>query len=104
MTIRVVIVDDEPLARLAVEVRLARRDGFTLVGQFGDGDSACQGIAALKPDLLFIDVEMPGKTGLEVLASLPSAQRPMAILLTATTVSRSRPFNWRPSITCSTGR
>jgi two-component system LytT family response regulator len=83
MNIRVVIVDDEPLARLAVKVRLARRDGFELVGEFGDGDSAYQGIAALKPDLVFVDVEMPGKTGLEVLAALPSAHRPMAILLTA---------------------
>ena len=83
MNIRVVIVDDEPLARLAVKVRLARRDGFELVAEFGDGDSAYQGIVALRPDLVFVDVEMPGKTGLEVLAALPSAHRPMAILLTA---------------------
>jgi two-component system LytT family response regulator len=83
MTIRVVIVDDEPLARLAVKVRLARRQGFTLVGEFGDGASAYEGIVALKPDLVFVDVEMPGKSGLEMLAALPPAQRPMAILLTA---------------------
>lgn len=83
MTIRVVIIDDEPLARLAVKVRLARRDAFELVGEFGDGASAYEGIVALKPDLVFVDVEMPGKTGLEVLAALPPAQRPMAILLTA---------------------
>jgi len=83
MTIRVVIVDDEPLARLAVKVRLARHAGFALVGEFGDGDSAYQGIVTLKPDLVFVDVEMPGQSGLEVLAALPPAQRPMAILLTA---------------------
>ena len=83
MTIRVVIVDDEPLARLAVKVRLARRDAFTLVGEFGDGTSAYDGIVALRPDLVFVDVEMPGKSGLDVLAALPPAQRPMAILLTA---------------------
>ena len=83
MNIRVVIVDDEPLARLAVKVRLARRNGFELVGEFGDGDSAYAGITALRPDLAFIDVEMPGRTGLAVLAALPAAQRPMAILLTA---------------------
>ena len=83
MNIRVVIVDDEPLARLAVKVRLARRDGFELIAEFGDGDSACEGIAALRPDLVFVDVEMPGKTGLDMLAALPSAHRPMAILLTA---------------------
>lgn len=83
MNIRVVIIDDEPLARLAVKVRLARRSGFELVGEFGDGDSAYAGIVALRPDLAFVDVEMPGKTGIEVLAALPPAQRPMAILLTA---------------------
>lgn len=83
MNIRVVVIDDEPLARLAVKLRLARRSGFELVGEFGDGDSAHAGIAALRPDLVFVDVQMPGKSGLEVLAALPLAQRPMAILLTA---------------------
>lgn len=60
MSIRVVIVDDEPLARLAVKVSLARRIGFELIGEFGDGDSAYAGIAASRP-----------------------ARRSMAILLTA---------------------
>jgi two-component system, LytTR family, response regulator len=83
MKIRVVIVDDEPLARLAVKVRLAQRGAFDLVGEFSDGASAYEGIVTLKPDLVFVDVEMPGKSGLEVLAALPPAQRPMAILLTA---------------------
>jgi two-component system LytT family response regulator len=83
MSIRVVIVDDEPLARLAVKVRLARHDGFELVGEFGDGDSAYDGILALKPDLVFVDVEMPGKSGLDLLSALPPALKPMAILLTA---------------------
>jgi two-component system LytT family response regulator len=83
MNIRVVIVDDEPLARLAVKVRLARCSAFELVGEFGDGASAYEGILSLKPDLAFVDVEMPGKNGIEVLAALPPAQRPMTILLTA---------------------
>ncbi len=83
MSIRVVIIDDEPLARLAVKLRLAQRSGFELVGEFGDGDSAYAGIAALRPDLAFVDVQMPGKSGLELLAALAPTQRPMAILLTA---------------------
>lgn len=83
MSIRVVIVDDEPLARLAVKVRLAPRGAFELVGEFGDGDSAYEGIAMLRPDLAFVDVDMPGRTGLDMLAALAPAQRPMAILLTA---------------------
>jgi two-component system LytT family response regulator len=81
--IRVAVVDDEPLARLAVKVRLAQRSEFTLVAEYGDGDSAAAGIATLRPDLVFMDVEMPGKSGIEVLAALPPAQRPMTILLTA---------------------
>jgi two-component system LytT family response regulator len=83
MTIRVAIVDDEPLARLAVKVKLAGRSEFVLVAEYGDGDSALKGIAALRPDLVFMDVEMPGRSGLDVLAALAPAQRPMAILLTA---------------------
>jgi two-component system LytT family response regulator len=81
--IRVAIVDDEPLARLAVRVRLTQREGFEVVAEYGDGDSAAAGLAALRPDLVFIDIEMPGKSGLEVLAGLPRDIRPMAILLTA---------------------
>jgi two-component system LytT family response regulator len=81
--IRVAIIDDEPLARLAVKVRLAQRSEFTLVAEYGDGDSAAAGIAALRPDLVFMDVEMPGRSGIEVLAAMAPSQRPMAILLTA---------------------
>jgi two-component system LytT family response regulator len=83
MSIRVVIVDDEPLARLAVKLRLAQRSGFELVGEFRDGNGAYEGIAALRPDLAFVDVEMPGRSGLDMLAALSPGQRPMAILLTA---------------------
>jgi two-component system LytT family response regulator len=80
---RVAIVDDEPLARLAVKVRLARHADLELVAEYGDGDSAAAGLAAIRPDLVFVDIEMPGRSGLDVLAALPRAQRPMAILLTA---------------------
>lgn len=83
VNIRVVIVDDEPLARLAVKVRLARYGGFELLAEYGDGDSAFAGIEMLRPDLVFVDVEMPGKSGIELLAAFSPALRPMAILLTA---------------------
>lgn len=81
--LRVAIVDDEPLARLAVRTRLERRPGFAVVAEYGDGDSAARGLAELRPDLVFVDVRMPGRSGLETLAALPRATRPMAILLTA---------------------
>jgi two-component system LytT family response regulator len=80
---RVAIVDDEPLARLAVKARLARHADLELVAEYGDGDTAAAGLATLRPDLVFVDVEMPGKNGLDVLASLPRPARPLAILLTA---------------------
>jgi two-component system LytT family response regulator len=80
---RVAVIDDEPLARLAVKVRLAQRPGFEVVAEYGDGDAAAIGLPVLRPDLVFVDVEMPGKSGLEVLAALPQESRPMAILLTA---------------------
>jgi len=81
--IRVAIIEDEPLARLALKVRLAQHGSFEVVAEYADGDSAAQGLPLLRPDLVFVDVEMPGRSGLEVLASLPRTERPMAILLTA---------------------
>jgi two-component system, LytTR family, response regulator len=81
--IRVAIVDDEPLARLALKVRLAQQPGFELVAEYGDGDAAVAGLRAVRPDLVLVDVEMPGRSGLEVLRALPRAARPMAILVTA---------------------
>jgi two-component system LytT family response regulator len=80
---RVAIVDDEPLARLAVKARLARRADVEVVAEWSDGEAAAGGISALRPDLLFLDVEMPGRSGLEMLAALPPRERPMTILLTA---------------------
>lgn len=81
--IRVAIADDEPLARLALKTRLAQQPDFELVAEYGDGDAALAGLAALRPDLAFVDVDMPGRSGLEVLRALPRDSRPMAILVTA---------------------
>jgi two-component system LytT family response regulator len=81
--IRVALVDDEPLARLAVKARLARHADIALVAEYGDGVTAAAGLAAVRPDLVFVDVEMPGRNGLDMLAALPRAERPLAILLTA---------------------
>jgi two-component system LytT family response regulator len=81
--IRVALVDDEPLARLAVKARLARHADIALVAEYGDGATAVAGLATVRPDLVFVDVEMPGRNGLDMLAALPRAERPLAILLTA---------------------
>lgn len=79
----VAVVDDEPLARSGVIARLAGWADVVVEGEYADGAAALAGLEARKPDLVFIDVQMPGLSGLEVLAALPPAQRPLAILLTA---------------------
>jgi two-component system LytT family response regulator len=81
--LRVAIVDDEPLARLAVRARLARHADCAIVAEYADGASAAAGLAAERPDLVFIDIDMPGQSGLDVLGGFTPARRPMAILVTA---------------------
>ena len=81
--IRVCVVDDEPLARRGVLSLLAAFDDLQVVGEYEDGTTALAGLQAQPPDLVFMDVQMPGMTGLDVLATLSPQQRPLAILLTA---------------------
>lgn len=59
-TIRTVIVDDEPLAREGLRVRLTREPDIEIVGEANDGVSAVEAIEGLTPDLVFLDVQMPG--------------------------------------------
>jgi two-component system LytT family response regulator len=80
---RVLIVDDEPLARRGVGVRLRKRTDIEIVGECGDGLSAVEKILDLSPDLVFLDVQMPGMDGFEVLRSLPEENLPSVIFLTA---------------------
>lgn len=82
-SLRVALIDDEPVARLGVRAALARFPGFECVAEFGDGDSAREGLAAVHADLLVVDVQMPDLSGLDLLASWPPTQRPLAILHTA---------------------
>lgn len=77
------IVDDEPLARRGVGVRLRQFPDIEVVGECGDGTSAVEGILRLQPDLIFLDVQMPGVDGFEVLRALPSERLPAVIFLTA---------------------
>jgi two-component system LytT family response regulator len=80
--IRVAVVDDEPLARSGVLTRLRAEPDITVVAECHDGDA----LAALRKDAVdvaFVDVQMPGLSGLDALATIPAAERPLAILLTA---------------------
>jgi two-component system LytT family response regulator len=76
------IVDDEPLARRGVALRLADFD-VEIVGECADGKSAVQKVLDLSPDLVFLDVQMPGMDGFEVLRALPEERVPLVIFLTA---------------------
>ena len=80
---RALIVDDEPLARRGVILRLGKHKDVEVVGECGDGDSAVQRILELSPDVVFLDVQMPGMDGFEVLRALPSGNLPAVIFLTA---------------------
>ena len=80
---RVLIVDDEPLARRGVRVRLRKCADIEIVGECGDGLSAVEKILDLSPDVVFLDVQMPGMDGFEVLRSLPEEKLPSVIFLTA---------------------
>jgi two-component system LytT family response regulator len=65
-TLRVVIVDDEPLARQRIEDLLAKEPNVEIAGIARDGNEAVDVIRDLRPDLVFLDVQMPGRTGVEV--------------------------------------
>ena len=80
---RVLIVDDEPLARRGVSLRLKTAPDIEIVGECADGPTAVKTIIALAPDLLFLDVQMPGMDGFEVLRLLPPGKLPAVIFVTA---------------------
>ena len=73
--LRVLIADDEPLAAERLQLLLARADGAQLVGTASDGDSAINLTEALHPDLLLLDIAMPGLDGIAVARAL-AAQNP----------------------------
>jgi two-component system LytT family response regulator len=81
--IRIAILDDEPLARAGVRARLQPHADVRIEAEYPDGQSALDGLRTTPVDLAFVDVRMPKLSGLEVLALLPPAQRPLSILLTA---------------------
>jgi two-component system LytT family response regulator len=81
--VRALIVDDEPLARRGVRLRLQTFKDVEVVGECGDGASAVEKILELSPDVVFLDVQMPGMDGFEVLRALPRESLPAVIFLTA---------------------
>jgi two-component system LytT family response regulator len=83
MTLRVLIVDDEPLARRGLLVRLKDLPDVAVIGECGNGRDAVAAIAELRPDLVFLDIQMPVMDGFEVLKRIQGADMPMVVFVTA---------------------
>lgn len=83
MKIKTIIVDDETLARRGLQLRLAEMDDIEIIGQCKNGREALQKIAELAPDLVFMDIQMPGLNGFDVIKKLDKNQLPMIIFVTA---------------------
>jgi two-component system LytT family response regulator len=81
--LRVMIVDDEPLARQHIADRLAHEEQVEIVGTADNGDDAVEAIRRTKPDLVFLDVQMPGRSGVEVVETLLPDGMPATIFTTA---------------------
>jgi two-component system LytT family response regulator len=81
--IRAVIVDDEPLARRGVRQLLAAHDDFEVVAEARNGREAITAVTRLRPDLVFLDVQMPELDGFAVLKEIGPAHMPMVIFVTA---------------------
>ena len=81
--IRVLIVDDEPLARRGIRARLAAADDIEVVGECAGGREAIRVIRELGPDLVFLDVQMPGVDGFGVIEAVGGAEMPVVVFVTA---------------------
>lgn len=77
---KILIADDHPMIRTAIEV-LLRDTGLTIVGSATTGDEAIRSVEELNPDVLLLDVQMPGGSGLDVLRTLRAGGRKLRIVL-----------------------
>ena len=78
--LRTLIVDDEPLAIERLQILCAQLDSISLIGTAHDGDAALRLIEALTPDLVLLDIAMPGLSGMEVARALEGKAMPPAII------------------------
>jgi len=83
MSIGVLVVDDEPIARHAIVRRLRADPDIELLGEYGDGASALAAIRSQSPDLVFLDIQMPAMTGIEVVDAIGQARMPAMVFVTA---------------------
>ena len=83
MTTRVLLVDDEAVARRRMRRYLSLDESVSIVGECADGTTAVNAIRSLRPDIVLLDVQMPELDGFEVLSALPPAEWPAVIFVTA---------------------
>ncbi len=83
MTLQTIIVDDEELARNGIRHLLQSEADVKIIAECKDGIEACDSIAELNPDLVFLDIQMPGLNGFEVISSLKMEILPYFIFVTA---------------------
>jgi len=83
MTMRAIIVDDEELARRGIRALLTRAGDVEIVSECGSGEEAIKAISAAQPELVYLDIEMQGTTGFDVIAALPETKCPHVIFVTA---------------------
>ena len=83
MKLKILIVDDEPLARERIRSLLDDEPDVEVLAECKNGQEALEAIKSQSPDLVFLDVQMPGMSGFEVLSALPQERMPMVIFVTA---------------------
>lgn len=85
MSITSIIVDDEPLARKGLAVRLEAFSDINIISQCSNGREAIENIRAYSPDLMFLDIQMPGLSGFEVIESIikQGLKMPVVVFVTA---------------------
>ena len=81
--IRTIIVDDEALSRRGLEIRLLATPDFEIISQCANGREALAAIRTHQPDLVFLDIQMPGMSGFDLIAHLPAESLPMVVFVTA---------------------
>ena len=90
--LRVLIADDEPLARDCVRIALRDEPGVEVVGECRDGGEAIAAIRKLRPDVVFLDVQMPGVDGFAVVERVGAEEMPAVVFVTAYDTHAIRAF------------